>query len=410
MSAAAIADASTSYPTVVSPDATQIGRPHSTGTTPFDLRRFQLPPELEASAPPEARGIARDGVRLLVARRQDGSLTHQRFADLADLLEAGDVLVVNTSATLPASLDARTADGQLASLQLSSRLPGGLWVVELRHRAPDQTVSSGSDRTHADWSRSTSSPEPRAAYTTPWLDAQAGTVVILPAGGRAELRVPASAALTRGQPVRLWVATLVLPEPLLSYLSRHGRPIRYSYVPRAWPISSYQTVFAEVPGSAEMPSAARPFSATLITRLVSRGVGIAPFVLHCGVSSPEDHEPPSAEWFRVAPTTAAQVNAARLAGHRVIAVGTTAVRALETVCDAGGTIHPGKGWTELVVTPERHIRSIDGLLTGWHEPGASHLAMLEAVAGAGLVSASYREALAQGYLWHEFGDSHLVLR
>jgi S-adenosylmethionine:tRNA ribosyltransferase-isomerase len=291
-------------------------------------------------------------------------------------------------------------------------------VVELRHRAPGQTVSTastastvsdGADPADRGGSRSAGSPRLQSAHTTPWLDATAGTVVILPAGGRAELRVPASAALIRGQPVRLWVASLTLPEPVLSYLSRHGRPIRYSYVPRAWPISSYQTVFAEVPGSAEMPSAARPFSTELITRLVSRGVGIAPFVLHCGVSSPEDHEPPSAEWFRVPPTTAAQVNAARLAGHRVIAVGTTAVRALETVCDAGGTVHPGEGWTELVVTPERHIQSIDGLLTGWHEPGASHLAMLEAVAGAGLVSASYQEALVQGYLWHEFGDSHLVL-
>ena len=194
-----------------------------------------------------------------------------------------------------------------------------------------------------------------------------------------------------------------------AYLARYGQPIRYSYVPQPWPIASYQTVFAEVPGSAEMPSAARPFSAEVITRLVTRGVGIAPFVLHCGVSSPESHEPPAAEWYRVPPTTAAQVNAARQAGHRVIAVGTTAVRALETVTDPAGIAHPGEGWTELVVTPDRDVRSVDGLITGWHEPGASHLAMLEAVAGADLVAASYTAALAEGYLWHEFGDSHLVL-
>jgi S-adenosylmethionine:tRNA ribosyltransferase-isomerase len=168
-------------------------------------------------------------------------------------------------------------------------------------------------------------------------------------------------------------------------------------------------VFAEVPGSAEMPSAARPFSAEVITRLVSRGVGIAPFILHCGLSSPEQHEPPLAEWYRVPPTTAAQINAARQAGGRVIAVGTTAVRALETVTDRAGLAHPGEGWTELVVTPDRPVRSVDGLLTGWHEPGASHLAMLVAVAGPALIDASYSEALAEGYLWHEFGDSHLVL-
>jgi S-adenosylmethionine:tRNA ribosyltransferase-isomerase len=158
-----------------------------------------------------------------------------------------------------------------------------------------------------------------------------------------------------------------------------------------------------------MPSAARPFSAGVITRLVSRGVAIAPFVLHCGVSSPEQHEPPAPEWYQVPPSTAAQVNAARRAGGRVVAVGTTAVRALETVADGRGVVHPGEGWTELVVRPDRAVRAVDGLLTGWHEPGASHLAMLEAIAGPDLVSASYAAALAEGYLWHEFGDSHLVL-
>jgi S-adenosylmethionine:tRNA ribosyltransferase-isomerase len=343
---------------------------------------FHLPPELEASAPPEARGLRRDGVRLLVAR--PGRLEHHRFTDLPCLLDAGDVLVVNTSATLPASVDAEAGPGVPSTLQFAGRLPGGLWMVELRHR--------------------------QAGASVPWLDADPGTAVELPGGGRAELRLPASAALGPGRPVRLWVATVALPEPLVPYLARHGRPIRYAYVPEPWPIASYQTVFAEVPGSAEMPSAARPFSAEVITRLVSRGIGIAPFVLHCSVSSPEQHEPPAAEWYRVPPTTAAQINAAHQGGRRVIAVGTTAVRALETVTDPAGVVHPGEGWTELVVTRDRPVRAVDGLLTGWHEPGASHLAMLEAIAGPGLVADSYAAALAHGYLWHEFGDSHLVLR
>lgn len=351
----------------------------------FDPVHFRLPAELEATAPPEARGLRRDGVRLMVAQKRDGRLFHRHFTDLPQLLEPGDVLAVNTSATLPASLDAETSDGQPATLQLSGRLPGGLWVVELRHRAD-------------------------GAPSQPWLDAEPGTTVHLPAGGRAELRLPASASIAPGEPVRLWVATLSLPQPLLPYLARHGRPIRYSYVPEAWPIASYQTVFAEEPGSAEMPSAARPFSAELVARLVSRGITIAPFVLHCGVASPESHEPPMAEWYRVPATTAAQLNAARLAGHRIIAVGTTAVRALETVTGPDGITHPGEGWTELVVTPCHDVRSVDGLITGWHEPGASHLAMLEAIAGPELVAASYQEALASGYLWHEFGDSHLVIR
>jgi S-adenosylmethionine:tRNA ribosyltransferase-isomerase len=314
---------------------------------------------------------------------------HRCFTDLPRLLGAGDVLVVNTSATLPASVVAEAGDGVPATLQFSGRLPGGLWMVELRHRLG---VSPG-----------------RGDATGPWLDAAPGTVVRLPGGGRAELRLPASATLAPDAPVRLWVATVELPQRLLPYLARYGRPIRYPYVPEPWPISSYQTVFAEAPGSAEMPSAARPFSAEVITRLVSRGIGIAPFVLHCGVSSPEQHEPPAAEWYRVPSTTAAQINAARQSGRRVIAVGTTAVRALETVTDPTGVVHPGEGWTELVVGPGRAVRSVDGLLTGWHEPGASHLAMLEAIAGPGLVAASYDAALAEGYLWHEFGDSHLVL-
>ena len=384
---------------------------------PFDPVGFHLPARLEASAPPEARGLGRDGVRLLVARGEcDGApgLEHRRFTDLPDLLGAGDVLVINTSATLPASVPARAAGGLPATLHFSGLLPGGLWMVELRHGPASKSGVTGAERPP---STGLAAPAPGAAAwpggaagpTLPWLDATPGTVIELPGGGRAELRLPASATLVPGGRVRLWVAALQLPVPPVDYLARHGRPIRYPYVPEAWPISTYQTVFAEVPGSAEMPSAARPFSAGLVTRLVSRGVSVAPFVLHCGVSSPEQHEPPAAEWYRVPPTSAARINAARQGGHRVVAVGTTAVRALETVTDPGGVVHPGEGWTELVVTPDRVVRSVDGLLTGWHEPGASHLGMLEAIAGPDLVAASYTAALAEGYLWHEFGDSHLVL-
>ncbi len=296
---------------------------------------FALPPELEATAPPEERGLRRDGVRLLVAHRRDGRLDHRHFTDLPAVLEAGDVLAVNRSATLPASLAGTTGAGLPAELHLSSRLPAGLWVVELRH--------------------------PGAPASTPWLDAAPGTVVHLPAGGGAELLVPAGGSLQPGHPVRLWVAALDLPSELLSYLARHGRPIRYHYVDHDRPIGAYQTVFADEPGSAEMPSAARPFSAELVTRLVARGVTFAPFVLHAGVSSPEAHEPPMAEWYRVPAESAASVNAARRAGHRVIAVGTTAVRALETVADERGRVHAGEGWTEVVVTPERGVTAVDGI-------------------------------------------------
>ncbi|MBO0732508.1 MAG: S-adenosylmethionine:tRNA ribosyltransferase-isomerase, partial [Acidimicrobiaceae bacterium] len=285
--------------------------------------------------------------------------------------------------TIPAALPATVGDTP-AELHLSTRLPGGLWIVEPRHAGVG------------------------GAASTPWLDAGVGTLLRLPSGGLARLAAPAVA--DSDAPVRLWVAELSLPLPVLPYLAQHGRPIRYGYVPRPWPISAYQSVFADEPGSAEMPSAARPFTAELVARLVSRGVSFAPFTLHCGVASPEAHEPPTAEWYRVPDATAAIVNAARHDRRRVIAVGTTAVRALETVTDRAGVVHPGSGWTELVIGPrDKRTVWIDGLITGWHEPGASHLAMLEAVAGRDLVETSYAVAREERYLWHEFGDSHLLL-
>jgi S-adenosylmethionine:tRNA ribosyltransferase-isomerase len=221
----------------------------------------------------------------------------------------------------------------------------------------------------------------------------------------------ASVTLLARQPGsrRLWLAHVDVPGGDLSaYLHRQGVPIRYRHVPEAWPLSAYQTVYGVEPGSAEMPSAGRAFTPELLTALVARGVGITPLVLHTGVSSPEGHEPPFPEWYRVPRTTAARVNATRAEGGRVLAVGTTVVRALETVTDDRGTSHPGDGWTDLVITPERGVRAVDGLLTGWHEPLASHLWMLEAVGGREALVLAYAAALERGYLWHEFGDLHLL--
>jgi S-adenosylmethionine:tRNA ribosyltransferase-isomerase len=260
-------------------------------------------------------------------------------------------------------------------VHLSKRLPADLWVVELR------TPAAG-----------------------PFHDGRPGWVLQLPAGGTVELLAPY--ARSHG---RLWVAVLRLPGALLAYLAVHGRPIRYKYVQGDWPITMYQNVYATEPGSAEMPSAGRPFTAELITRLVATGVNVAPLVLHTGVSSLEAHEPPYPEYFRIPGPTAHAVNDTHRQGRRVVAVGTTVVRALETVADDRGRVHPGDGWTETLITPERGVFAVDGLLTGWHEPEASHLDMLEAVAGRELVERSYAAALAEGYLWHEFGDVHLIL-
>jgi S-adenosylmethionine:tRNA ribosyltransferase-isomerase len=344
---------------------------------------FDLPAQLEAHEPPEGRGLARDEVRLLVASAHDGEIVHARFRDLPQFLNAGDVLVVNTSATLPASLPARRADGTALQLRLSTPAPkspsDAWWVVELRSAngaAPCRTVTVG-DRFE------------------------------LPAGASAEIVAPEPFASSAAR--RLWLARLDLPEPLNTYLRRHGHPIRYGYVPREWPLASYQTVYALEPGSAEMPSAGRPFTPKLVTALVARGVLIAPLTLHTGVSSPDRGEAPYPERYRVPATTARLVNAVHLWGGRVIAVGTTVVRALETVAQPGGAVDEGEGWTSLVITPERGLHAVDGLLTGWHEPEASHLQMLRAAAPDELLDRSYAAALEHGYLWHEFGDSHLIL-
>jgi S-adenosylmethionine:tRNA ribosyltransferase-isomerase len=244
---------------------------------------------------------------------------------------------------------------------------------------------------------------PAGGTTEPWFDQPPGNTLRLVGGGTVHL-------MTRFESSqRLWIATLELDVPVLTYLAVHGRAIRYSYVTRDWPLDVYQNVYAREPGSAEMPSAGRPFTPELITRLVAKGVGVTPLVLHTGVSSLEANEHPYPEWYRVAPATAARVNATHAEGGRVIAIGTTVVRALETVTDQHGHVHPGEGWTDVVITPERGVRGVDGMLTGWHEPEASHLLMLEAVADRPVLDVSYAAAETEGYLWHEFGDVHLLL-
>jgi S-adenosylmethionine:tRNA ribosyltransferase-isomerase len=340
---------------------------------------FELPQALEATAPPESRGIERDGVRLLVADAADDTVVHACFAELPDLLSPGDLLVVNVSATIAAAVPGHRADGSAVRVHFATRAPQlePRWrVVELR--SPDgarpargrvgQTIALGPHHDHL--------------------------VLVAPYASGS----------------RLWLARfdgLGTVEQLLAY---HGDPIRYGYVRRQWPLSAYQNVYATTPGSAEMPSAGRPFTHRLICALVARGIMVAPVTLHTGVSSPERHEPPFPEQYKVPFATARLVNMVRGAGGRVIAVGTTVVRALETAARPDGTVAAGEGWTGLMVDRDRGVRAVDGLITGWHEPEASHLLMLAALAGDELLEHSYRAALDHGYLWHEFGDSHLILR
>jgi S-adenosylmethionine:tRNA ribosyltransferase-isomerase len=341
---------------------------------------FELPEALEAVRPPEARGLERDEVRLLVATRGDLGIEHAAFRDLPDFFAAGDLLVINNSATLAAAIGARHEDGAELEVHFATAAPhlsDGWWVVELRS----------------------------AGGVAPFERTRAGEHLALDGGAELEVVAPYAG----GERPRLWVARFEGPEPAIDHLARCGRPIRYDYVPEAWPLDAYQTAFALAPGSAEMPSAGRPFTPRLITRLIAGGVLITQLTLHAGVSSPERDEAPFPERFVVPETTARLVNAVRRWGGRVIAVGTTVVRALETVAAPDGIVRAGDGWSRLVIAPERGLRAVDGLLTGWHEPRASHLQILEAVAGEELLARSYEAALERGYLWHEFGDSHLIL-
>lgn len=335
---------------------------------------FALPRGSEAAEPPELRGLSRDGVRLLVARPT--GVEHRRFSDLPDLLEPGDLVVVNTSATLPAALDVERA-GRSAVLHVSGVLDDGDWVVELR--LPDG----------------------------PDLTARAGERLALPGG--LGLRLRAAYPDASADRSRLWRARPSRKADVVAHLTAHGRPIGYRYLAAHYPLRDSQTVFAREPGSAEMPSAGRPFTADTVLRLVTRGVAVAPLLLHTGVSSPEAHEPPVPERYAVPAATARQVNSARAAGGRVVAVGTTVVRALETVAAADGTARAGRGWTDLVLSPDRPARVVTGLVTGLHAPEASHLLLLEAVVGPQLLRAAYEAAVARRYLWHEFGDSSLFL-
>jgi S-adenosylmethionine:tRNA ribosyltransferase-isomerase len=347
---------------------------------------FELPDELLAHEPPEARGLERDQVKLMVSDATTGEIVHTTFRSFPDFLSAGDVLVVNASATINAAVEGVRIehDGSTSPVMLhfSSPLDDGRWVVELRHRS--------------------------AEGTSPLLDAQAGEVVLLRGGQAARLVQPhvAGGNASRGR-VRLWIAEISARD-VMKYLDRRGSPIRYAYVRERWPLAHYETLFATEPGSAEMPSAARPFTPAIVDRLTRKGVRIAPIVLHAGVSSLESHEPPYPERYRVSEAAAAAVNRARARGGSIVAVGTTVVRALETVASPSGDVAAGEGWTDLVITPERGLFAVDALLTGLHTPEASHLLMLEALASSDHLEVCYRAAIERGYLWHEFGDSHLL--
>ncbi|HET6167146.1 MAG TPA: S-adenosylmethionine:tRNA ribosyltransferase-isomerase [Marmoricola sp.] len=340
---------------------------------------FEPDAEATAPAPAEARGISREDVRLLVA--SPAGVVHARFRDLPDHLRAGDLVVVNDSATIAGEVDAEWTGHGPVVLHLATPLDDGTWVTEVR--------------TPVDGARAVLDAEPGDRF-------ESGAVAVTLVEAH-----PRTGSSPTGHGNRLWRARV--DGPLAEHLRKNGRPIAYGYLSRRYPLSAYQTVFSTRPGSAEMPSAGRPFTHGLVTRLVSKGVAIAPVTLHTGVSSQEAGEAPQPERFQVPGTTARLVNAVRAGGGRVVAVGTTVTRALESAARADGVVVEASGWTDRVVTPADPPRVVTGLVTGWHDPHASHLLLVEAVAGHDITQRAYEAAVAEQYLWHEFGDSALLL-
>ena len=349
---------------------------------PATAYNFELPYQLECAKPTEERGLQRDEVRLMISHIQTDQVEHTTFKDLDQFLEAGDLVVVNTSGTLKAALKGFQADGKKLRIHFSTKISTDRWIVEIREVIDE--------------------------HTRRYKKSKKGDVLALKNGGSIQLMAPYYQ--TRGdQHLKLWEATLQLPIPLEAYLNAYGKPIRYQYVKESYPAAYYQTVFAQEMGSAEMPSAGRPFTPELVTRLLAKGIQVAPILLHTGVASLETDERPYEEFFRVPALTADMVNLAKQQGRRVVAVGTTVIRALESAVNEQGLLEASEGWTDIFITPSRGLFTVDGLLTGFHEPKASHLLMLEALAGAPHLQVSYSAAIKEQYYWHEFGDVHLIL-
>jgi S-adenosylmethionine:tRNA ribosyltransferase-isomerase len=345
--------------------------------------KFQLPDELSAKEPPERRGIARDQVRLMAIDRSTHSVMHTRFNQLADFLRAGDLLVFNSSRTLPAALSGRVEqDAQAIEVRLAERLSGNSWLALLLWKQED----------------------------SPGAEPYAGMNIEFGRGLSCRLlerdpRIP-----------RLW--KLGFSESgtrLLDLIYRVGQPIRYNYLAAPCHLDYYQNVYATEPGSAEMPSAGRPFTWQLLFALRRASIDSAYLMLHAGLSSYMDdrldrQHLASEEEYSIPEATAQKIKSARTRGGRIVAVGTTVVRALESIAlVTGGNLRAYHGYTSLRLTATRQLRVVDGLLTGLHEPQASHLDLLCAFLPVDVVRAAYQEAISRNYLWHEFGDLNLIL-
>jgi len=341
--------------------------------------QFELPENLACPLPTEERGLRRDDVRLLVTADDGKVVKHSHFHQLTEFLQPGDLLVVNTSATVAAAIPLHLPNGNEGVLHLSNQLKNGRWLVEIRAIENNKTKR--------------------------WKKGQEAMLLNLPNGGQLQLK---QRFYNNHHLLDLWEVDLLLPKSIETYLHENGRAIRYSYSDKHYPLSYYQTQFSTTMGSAEMPSAARGFTVELVEKLIAKGVDIVPVLLHTGVSSLELDEKPYPEYMEISAISAQKINEAKQNGARVIAVGTTAIRALESAVDENNQVKAFKGHTELFIDHDYKMKIADALLTGFHEPEASHLLMLQALVSVRHLEEAYATAINNNYYWHEFGDLHLI--
>jgi len=348
-------------------------------TMTLPIMEFDLPLQLACPKPTEERNLRRDEVRLLVTTKA-GTIEHTTFNQLPSFLQKGDVLVVNTSATIAAALPVSLPGGRQGKLHISTKLNDRKWLIEIREITGNKTIR--------------------------WHEGEEEMVFQLPLAAHVTLK---HRFYKNEQWLNLWVAEFNTYQPMQAWLAENARPIQYEKLDRQYPLSYYQTFFSFHPGSSEMPSAGRGFTSELIERLLKKGVILAPIILHTGVSSLEENETPYPEYMEIDPVTSSLINTAKRQDRRVIAVGTTCIRAIETAVNYEGIVIPYRGNTELFIDESYTMKAVDGLLTGFHEPRASHLNMLQSVGGFEHIDRAYHEAIKAGYYWHQFGDLHLIL-
>lgn len=333
----------------------------------INAHTFTLPHELHAAFPPERRGVRRDHVRMMTIDRKSGKVIHDSFNHLADYVKPGDMIVLNNSRTIPAALRA-TIHSQEIEVRLARCLSETSWeaLVLLDNVEIGDCLRFSDELSAVVIDRKRDSP-----------------LLVL----------------------RFSISGLSLFQHVYSL----GEPIRYEYIEESWDLHYYQNVYGTVPGSVELASAGRAFSWEMLLDLQKRGIQLSYLQLHTGLSYLNDNDQLSPkeniERYDIPQETMAAVLKTKASGGKVIAVGTTVVRALESAVSTGIS----SGETALYIDAAFPLEIVDGIITGFHEPEASHLDMLTAFISPEILFDAYGEAIREKYLWHEFGDINFII-